>query len=125
MKELLKNIILNEEIIEGNISNPRKKDENSFNKVDIKPVLIKDEIKIQITYNYKTKVIHENLSPDESIGKIAELLEKNFRQGMFFTKDADYQILISKKGKVKILKKKPTKTEIDLSHDRKKEYIIE
>lgn len=123
--ELLKNIILNGEIIEGNISNPRKKDENSFNKIDIKPVLIKDEIKIQITYNYKTKVIHENLSPEESSQKIVEFLDKNFRQGMFFTKDADYQILISKKGKVKILKKKPTKLEIDLSHNRKKEYIIE
>ena len=123
--ELLKNIILNREIIDGNLSNPRKKDKNSFNKVDIKPVLIKDQIKIQITYNYKTKVIHENLSPEESIEEIGELLNKNFRQGMFFTKDADYQILISKKGKVKILKKKPTKTEINLSHNRKKEYIIE
>lgn len=55
--------------------------------------------------------------------KIGKLL-KNFRQGMFFTKEADYQILISKKGKVKILEKSPTKMEIDLSHNRKKEYII-
>lgn len=121
--ELLEKIILNEEIIDGNLSNPRKKDEKSFNKVDIKPVLIKDEIKIQFTYNYKTKVIHENLSLYESTEKIGKLL-KNFRQGMFFTKEADYQILISKKGKVKILEKSPTKMEIDLSHNRKKEYII-
>lgn len=86
-------------------------------------MLIKDEIKIQFTYNYKTKVIHENLSLYESTEKIGKLL-KNFRQGMFFTKEADYQILISKKGKVKILEKSPTKMEIDLSHNRKKEYII-
>ena len=122
--ELINNIILNMEIIEGNISNPRKKDEKGFNKIDIKPVLIQDEIKIQFTYNYKTKVIHENLSLEESIEKIIGLLEKDFRQGIFFTKNADYQILISKKGKVKILKKNPTKVEIDLSHNRKKEYII-
>lgn len=38
--ELINNIILNMEIIEGNISNPRKKDEKGFNKIDIKPVLI-------------------------------------------------------------------------------------
>lgn len=123
--ELLNKIILNEEVIDGNLSNPRKKDEDSFNKVDIKPVLIKNEIKIQFTYNYKTKVIHENLSLDESIRETIELLNKNFRQGMFFTKEADYQILISKKGKVKILRNSPTKSQIDLSHNRKKEYIIE
>lgn len=124
VSKLIDNIILNKEIIEGNISNPRKKDENSYNKIDIKPVLVKDEIKIQFIYNYKTKVIHENLSLDEATEKVMELLS-NFRQGIFCTKDADYQILISKKGNAKILKKSPTKLEIDLSHNRKKEYIIE
>ena len=121
--ELLNTIILNGEIIEGNISNPRKKDQENYNKIDIKPVLIKDEIKIQFSYNYKNKVIHENLSPNEAVENIMEILN-HFRQGMFFTKDGDYQVLISKKGKTKILKKNPTKLEIDLSHNRKKEYII-
>src|SRR5699024_4032425 len=123
--ELLNKVILNEEIIFGTLSNLRKKDKDRFNKVDIKPVLIKDEIKIQLTYNYKTRVIHDNLEPNKSIEKIEELLTESFRQGMFFTGEADYQILISKKGKARILKKKPTKTEMNLAHNRKKEYIIE
>ena len=123
--ELLKSLILNEEVIYGVLSNLRKKNEDSFNKVDIKPVLIKDEIKFQFTYNYKTKVLHENLEPSESIHEIEKLLNENFKQAMIFTKEADYQILISKKGKATILKKKATKQEVDLSHNRKKEYIIE
>lgn len=122
---LLNEIILNEQIIYGALSNLRRKHEDSFDKVDIKPVLIKDEIKLQFTYNYKTKVLHENLELVESVVKIEELLAENFRQGMIFTKEADYQILISKKGSAKILKKSPTKKEVNLSHDRKKEYIIE
>ena len=44
---------------------------------------------------------------------------------MIFSIEADYQILISKKGKVTILKKQATKNKIDLNHDRRKEYIIE
>lgn len=124
ISKLINSIILNGEIIEGSISNPRKKDENSYNKINIKPVLIKGEIKIQFAYNYKSKVIHQNLSQREAVENIIEILN-NFRQGIFFTKDADYQILISKKGKIKILKKNPTKLGIDLSHNRKKEYIIE
>lgn len=125
LKKLVNNIILNREIIGGVLSNLRKKDEEGFNKIDIKPVLIKDEINIQIVYNYKTKVIHENLELRKSVVKITELLSENFLQAIFFTKKADYQILISKKGKVKILKNKPTKKEINLSHNIKKDYIIE
>lgn len=128
MKEaiiLLKEIILSEEMIYAVISNQRKKDEESFNKVTIKPVLIKDELKLQFTYNYKSKVLHKNLGFIESIDEIEKLLIENFKQAIFCAKNADYHILISKKDKVTILKKKPTKENIDLSHNRKKSYIIE
>lgn len=124
VEKLLNEIILKKEIIGGVLSNLRKKDEEGFTKVDIKPVLIKDEINIQFAYNYKSKVIHENLELTKSVDKIKELLNEYFTQAVIFTKKADYQILISKKGKVKILEKKPTKKEVDLSHNRKREYII-
>lgn len=123
--KLLHEIILNEEFIYGVLSNLKKKDEDSFNKVSIKPVLIKDELKLQFTYEYENKVLHKNLEALESIKELESLLGEVFKQGMIFTKKADYQILISKKGKATILKKKPTKKEIDLSHNRKKTYIIE
>jgi len=123
--KLLKEIMLNEEIIYGALSNLRKKGEDSFDKVTIKPVLIKNQLNLQFTYNYKNKVLHKNLIILESIDEIKRLLIENFKQGLIFTKSADYQILISKKEKVNILKKKPTKENIDLSHNRKKAYIIE
>ncbi len=123
--KLLEGIILNDEIIYGVLSNLRRKDEESFNKVTIKPVLIKDEIKLQFTYEYKNKVLHKNLETSESISEIERLLIENFKQGVIFTKEADYQILVNKKGKANILKKKPTKEKLDLSHNRKKSYIIE
>ena len=123
--KLLEEIILNDEIIYGVLSNLRRKDEESFNKVTIKPVLIKDEIKLQLTYEYKNKVLHKNLEASRFISEIEKLLIENFKQGIIFTKEADYQILVNKKGKANILKKKPTKGKLDLSHNRKKSYIIE
>lgn len=123
--KLLNESVLNNEFIFAVLSNLRKKDEEGFNKIDIKPVLIKDEIKFQFTYYYKTKVIHKNLEPLETISEIEELLIESFRQAMIFTKESDYQILISKKGKINILKKEPTRENLDLSHNRKKNYIIE
>lgn len=123
--KLIKDILSQENLILGVLSNLRKKDQESFTKVDIKPVLIKDELKYQFTFNYKNKVLHDNLNSTEAISKIEELLKETFKQGVFFTLDADYQILISKKEKVTILKKKPSKGKVDLSHNRKKSYILE
>ena len=128
MKEvvaLLNELIVNEEIIYAVISDRRKKDEESFSKVTIKPILIKDELNFQFTYTYKTKVLHKNLNSSESVDIIEKLLTDDFKQAIFYAKKADYQILISKKGKVSILKKEPTKENIDLSHNRRKAYIIE
>ena len=128
MKEviaLLNQILLNEEIIYAVISDQRKKDEESYSKVTVKPVLINDELNLQFTYSYKTKVLHKNLIPAESLDLIEKLLVEDFKQAIFFTKKADYYILISKKGKVSILKKNPTKEDIDLAHNRKKTYLIE
>lgn len=122
--DLLNKIILDKEIIYGVLSNLRKKDGNSFNKVTIKPVIIKDEIRLQFTYEYMNKVLHKNLEYSESIDEIESLLNCKFKQGIVFTKKADYQILVNKKGRAAILKKKPTKEYIDLSHNRKKAYII-
>ena len=120
---LLKEIILDNKLIQGVLSNLRTKSEDNFSKVDLKPVLIKEELKYHFSYYYTDKVTHKNLDPNETINEIEYLLANIFKQAMIFTKEADYQILISKKGKANILKKKPTKKTIDLSHDRKKKYI--
>ncbi len=125
VKKLLNEIMEKKEIIYGVLSNPRKNNKEAFNKVDIKPVLIKDEIKVQLAFFYKSKVIHENLDLIESVDKIDRLLIENFSQAMIFTKKADYQILISKKAKVNILKKKASKKEVNLEHNRIKDYIIQ
>lgn len=123
--KLINDILSQENLILGVLSNLRKKDQESFIKVDIKPVLIKDELKYQFTFNYKNKVMHDNLNSTEAISKIEELLKETFKQGVLFTSDADYQILISKKEKVTILKNKPSKGKVDLSHNRKKSHILE
>lgn len=124
LKKLFQDLIENEKLIYGVLSNLRNKN-IEFTKVNIKPVLIKNEYMIQIEKSYQNKVLHENLNKIEAINKIYELMETTFKQGVLYCKDADYQILVSKKGKISILKKKPTRSEADLHHNRKKNYIIE
>jgi len=124
VSKLLEEILSNNQLVKAVISNLRKKSVDSFNKVDIKPVIIKEELKYQFAFNYSNKVIHKNLDSAEAMYEIGLLME-TFKQCMIFAVDGDYQILISKDKKATILKKNPTKEQMDLTHNRKKNYILE
>lgn len=123
--KLVNQIISEEKMIKAILSNLRQKNSDSFNKVDINPVRIKEELKYQFTYNYSNKVIHRNLNPIEAIEELNSLLYETFKQCNIYSVDFDYQILVSKKGKINILKKKATKELGSLSHNRSKNYILE
>lgn len=56
--------------------------------------------------------------------KAQHLLETTFRQALLQTVQADIQLLISKKGKVKRIEHPPTKSKIHTSHNRRKNYIL-
>lgn len=124
IKELLEELVKDKKLIQGVISNKRKKGDVSYNKVNFGLVTIKDELLIQITYNYEKKVTHENLSISDGISKIVSIFKAYFKQGVVFSTIADFQIFINKKSDVKILKKKPSKTVVNTSHNRVKNYII-
>lgn len=112
-------------LISATLSQRRKQGEISYNKVTIKPVELKKILHFQFAYYYSNKVTHENVAANELELRLLELFEQTFRQGYLCTIDADYQVLISKKFKVSILKKTPTKQAVTLEHNRKKQYILE
>jgi len=124
VRELLHSIFENHTLTEAIISNLRNK-ELSYSKVKIKPVLLKGGLYYQFTYYTGTKVYHENLNPVVAGDKAAEMMERDFKQGMFYTKEADYQVLISKRYKATILKKPASKTDVQYGHNRKKSYLLE
>lgn len=125
LKNILEEEFSKEEIMQIVLSNRRKKIDNDFSKVNVKPVLIKDQLKYQFTYEYKTKELHKNLDKIESINEIKQLLDNDFKQGVIFSKEIDYHVLINKKGKINVLKKAATKENVNLSHNKIKSYIIE
>ena len=122
--ELIEKIINEETIIKATFSGIRKKSEKTFNKVTIKKVIIQNEEKHRFEYFYDKNVEHKNLNNNDSIAEMCKLLETYFKQAVINTIDSDYQILISKKGKAKILKKAATRKFEEASHNRKKKYIL-
>ena len=122
--ELMNKVINEETIIKATFSGIRKKGEKTFNKVTIKKVIIKNEEKHQFEYFYDKNVEHKNLNNDETKTEMCKLIETYFKQAVINTIDSDYQILVSKKGVAKILKKAATRKFEEPSHNKKKKYIL-
>ena len=125
--ESLNNILkksLNKEFLSAIISNPREK--GGIVKIKIRPVEHKDNILYQCEEHRNNQVFHHNLNEEEAAGYIENAMQE-FKQMQLETRKFRYQVLVSKKGKMTIQRRLQTGRfkEIDLSHNRKKHYILE
>lgn len=126
LHNLIHQLISEGSLITATLSQLRRSSETEYSKVQIKPVELKGLLHYQFTYTYTNKVTHENIPQDLAGDHLNELFKETFRQGLLCTSDTDYQVLISKKYKVTILKKAPTKKALgSLSHNRRKQYILD
>ncbi|BDF03048.1 hypothetical protein CE91St63_01100 [[Clostridium] hylemonae] len=125
MEEIIKllNENLNDTFLNAVLSNPRKADGPS--KIKVRPVLIKDERMIQLEVFKGNQAFHRNAAMEEAGFIIAEQME-NMKQMQLETSEALYTVLISKKGKVTVGRKSRKKEAgpADISHNRKKQYIL-
>ncbi|MCM3748305.1 SAM-dependent methyltransferase [Paenibacillus pasadenensis] len=92
----------------------------------VRPVRLKAGLRYQFELHYPTKVLHENVPPEEAALKMAGLLKGGYRQALVKTEEADLQILLSKKGKAALLRKPPTAKpkEGAPAHDRSKKRVL-
>ncbi|WP_088833564.1 class I SAM-dependent methyltransferase [Paenibacillus tyrfis] len=114
-------------LIQATLSQVRRSDPDGCTKVTVKPVQLKGALHYQFSSFCGPKVLHDNLAPEAAEEKLNALLAEQFRQGLLQTGEADYQVLISKKGKIGILRKPPTKQAVGgaPAHNRKKNYMLE
>ena len=116
--------VLNIDFVRAVISNPVKKE--GIIKVKVRPVETKGNLHFQIESFTKTQAFHENLSGEEAAEKILKYME-DFRQMQIETVHEDCTVLVSRKGKVTVKRRKrqTAAKKADLSHNRKKQYILE
>lgn len=125
IKDIIYNSIMKDEMIQCILSTPKNNLINKFKKVTIRPVKIKNETYIQFEKFTDTQVFHENKDKEEALNLILDLIINNYKYAKIFTIQYDYQILISKKGKIKVIQKPASKKKQNINHDRSKKYIIE
>lgn len=123
LKEILTNS-LNIDFISATISNPRTKD--GITKVKVRGIKKKEELLFQFEEFKNNQAFHKNMNADEAVLYLEELMQE-FKQMQMETRQMIYQVLVSKKGKMTIKKKKQSGCvkEVDFSHNRMKNYILE
>lgn len=98
-------------------------------KVKIRPIMQKQKLLFQSSSYVGTKVLHANYEKADMIEEILRLLQEEFKQMEMTTTAFHTVALISKKGKITCKRKKENtnapKMAVDLSHNRKKQYLLE
>lgn len=96
-------------------------------KIKIRPIEVKSSIIFQITEYVGNQVLHRNDDENGTALFVKQSLTNSFKQAQVQTESNTYTVLVSKKGKITITsnKNKDAKKQADLSHNRKKKYILE
>lgn len=121
--ELLEQLMNDKDLLTGTLSNSLDKN-NPVTRVRIRPIELQGVLYYQFAYHEATKVRHRNIGHSESLSEIIALLSGAYRQALLCSPSADYQIFANPNGKVRILTRPPSKSGVDTSHNRSKNYII-
>jgi SAM-dependent methyltransferase len=112
--------IKSEHFVRAVLSGRRRNMQTEYERIDIKPVLIKEEIKWQIISSDGKKDITKNVEIDFNF---TELLISGYANLQVDTQSESYQVRISKKDEA-LVSVSNVKLSRDLSHDRKKQRML-
>ncbi|WP_312701250.1 SAM-dependent methyltransferase [Sedimentibacter sp.] len=122
--EIVNKSIEENKFIYGVFTTPKNKMDNPYKKITMRPVNVKNKSIIQFEKFTDKQAFHENYSYDEAKEEIVNLITDGYKNINLFTSDADYQIIVSKKGSIKVTEKQPSKKQSTEEHNKKKQYII-
>jgi len=116
----LESRIKSQTFVRAVLSGRRRNMQTEYERVDIKPVLIKEEIKWQIISSDGKKDITKNVEADFNFN---QLFSSGYSNLLVDTQDESYQVRISKKDEALVAINK-VKLSRDLSHDRQKQRML-
>ncbi len=123
LQELLSKY-MNETLHYATLSNPRT--DGAATRIQIRPVRLKSGLIFQASEYKGTKVYHHNLDHAAAVAGVLEWLQE-YKQLELSAADGGLHVLVSKKGKVTVKEKRASACvkQTDLSHNRKKRYILD
>lgn len=123
MLEALNERIINEQLINATISQPRMRS-NEVKRIKLKPVMVKELYHIQVEYQYERILKHDNILLADFPAKLATIFV-DFRQAQWRFAEESIHVQLSKKNKVLWKQNAEQAMNASLTHNRKKQYVLE
>ena len=114
-------IIDQDKFVRAVLSGRRRNMQTEYERIDIRPVQLKDGLKLQLVLSESKQDTTKNI--DASSEKVLELLESGYANVLVEFTTGSYSLRITKKGEALIHEGKGT-FERTLAHDRAKERLL-
>lgn len=111
-----------DELVRVVLSGRRRNMRVEIERIDIRPVKIKEEIKLQLTYSDGRAVTTKNIDPD--LAEITKLLSSGYANILVEHINGSLSLRFTKKDEVLVHEEKGENKQ-DLSHDRTKERLLD
>ena len=111
-----------ENFVRAVLSGRRRNMQTEYERIDIRPVLLKDGLKLQLVLSEAKQDTTKNIDVDGQ--KILDLLQSGYANVLVEFRTGSYSLRITKKGEALIHEGKGT-FERTLAHDRAKERLLE
>jgi SAM-dependent methyltransferase len=109
--------------VSANLSKPTAQ-AGDLTAIDIRPIMVKRELKLSFTYHHRTRDVVKNLPPHEGLTMLRALLMEQFTAARLCTTQADTALKKTPTG-FALTRHPPTHTTPpDMSHDRAKQRLI-
>ncbi len=122
LKEIVEKLGKSDNFVRLVLSGRRRNMQTPNERIDVKPVLIKNEIKYQVAQSDGRAMTTKNYSPQEFLD--LGLLESGFANIHLEEKDQSISLRITKKGEA-LINRARGEFSADLSHDRNKSRLLD
>jgi len=122
LNEVVQNLKNSENFVRLVLSGRRRNMQTPSERIDVKPVLIKNEIKYQVSQSDGRAMTTKNYSPDEFLA--LGLLDTGYANIHLEEKSQSLSIRITKKGEA-LIHRATGEFQADLSHDRNKSRLLD
>ena len=122
LSEIVETLRKSENFVRLVLSGRRRNMQTPSERIDVKPVLIKGEIKYQVTQSDGRAMTTKNYSPAEFIS--LDLLNAGYANFHLEVTDESTSVRITKKGEA-LIHRAPGEFQADLSHDRNKSRLLD
>lgn len=125
LNESLANSVDGSSFLRLTLSQPLQKSVATSEKVTVRPVRLRDDLKYQWTSRVGSQEYHENLSADEFKNRVDKVFCVTFGDAHLFTTVDDLSFKRHRSGQIRFKRSKPTlKAEAVQDHNREKQYLI-